>query len=244
MDELDHRKIFNKIIFKELEPSVLNEEVIRNAVYEQGPAGEAGRLFREMEIQYEKVTILRLEFLSEFRFTFIAIVIIDSWKCLLSDILKIDHLWILPNLSILSLAFNKIDKVENLEALTNLKELNLAYNSIERLENLDNLRRLEILNVFGNKIGKIENVDCLENLIIFSAGNNLIDTRDGVSSSTIIRPTLLLNFNIKYIFSHSIRLIPARAPAISEKAAFAEFKGQRDRAERQALSPVYRGPAN
>jgi hypothetical protein len=65
MDELDHRKIFNKIIFKELEPSVLNEEVIRNAVYEQGPGGEAGRLFRGMEIQYEKVTVLRLEFLSE-----------------------------------------------------------------------------------------------------------------------------------------------------------------------------------
>lgn len=65
MDELDHQKIFNKIIFKELEPSVINEEIIRKAVYEQGPSGEAGRLFRAMEIQYEKVTILRLEFLSE-----------------------------------------------------------------------------------------------------------------------------------------------------------------------------------
>jgi hypothetical protein len=65
MDELDHQKIFNKIIFKELEPSVLNEEVIRKAVYEQGPTAEAGRLFREMEIQYEKVTVLRLEFLSK-----------------------------------------------------------------------------------------------------------------------------------------------------------------------------------
>lgn len=29
MDELDHEKIFNKIIFKELEPSVLNEAIIR-----------------------------------------------------------------------------------------------------------------------------------------------------------------------------------------------------------------------
>jgi Leucine-rich repeat (LRR) protein len=52
----------------------------------------------------------------------------------LTDILKIDHLWILPNLKILSLAFNKIDKIENLEALVNLKELNLTYNSIEKLE--------------------------------------------------------------------------------------------------------------
>lgn len=66
MDELDHQKIFNKIIYKQLEPSVLNEEVIRKTVYEQGPLGEAGRIFREMEIQYEKVTVLRLEFLSMF----------------------------------------------------------------------------------------------------------------------------------------------------------------------------------
>jgi hypothetical protein len=29
MDELDHEKIFNKIIFKELEPTVLNEEIIK-----------------------------------------------------------------------------------------------------------------------------------------------------------------------------------------------------------------------
>lgn len=65
MDELDHQKIFNKIIFKELEPSVVNEEIIQKAVYEQGPTGEAGRLFKSMDVQYEKVTILRLEFLSE-----------------------------------------------------------------------------------------------------------------------------------------------------------------------------------
>lgn len=65
MDELDPQKIFNKIIFKELDPSVINEEIIRETVYEQGPSGEAGRLFREMEVQYEKVTVLRLEFLSK-----------------------------------------------------------------------------------------------------------------------------------------------------------------------------------
>lgn len=70
MDELDHQKIFNKIIYKQLEPSVLNEEVIRKTVYEQGPTGEAGRIFREIEIQYEKVTVLRLEFLSMFDLRF------------------------------------------------------------------------------------------------------------------------------------------------------------------------------
>jgi Leucine-rich repeat (LRR) protein len=66
-----------------------------------------------------------------------------------------------------------------------LKELNLAFNSIEKLENLECLQSLEVLNVFGNKIRKIENVDRLENLIIFSAGNNLIDTKDGVRKEFI-----------------------------------------------------------
>jgi hypothetical protein len=66
MDELDHHKVIKKIIYKELEPSVLNEEIITKAIYDQGPLGEAGRIFREMEIQHDKIVVLRLEFLSEF----------------------------------------------------------------------------------------------------------------------------------------------------------------------------------
>lgn len=65
MDELDHKKIFNKIIFKELEPSVLNEDIIKKSIYEQGPIGEAGRLFKLDELQYTKLTVLRLEFQSK-----------------------------------------------------------------------------------------------------------------------------------------------------------------------------------
>ena len=64
MDELDHEKIFSKIIYKELEPSVLNEEIIKNTVYDQGPQGEAGRLFRLETLCYDQVTVLRLEFQS------------------------------------------------------------------------------------------------------------------------------------------------------------------------------------
>lgn len=79
MDELDHQKIFNKIIFKQLEPCVLNEEVVRKAVYEQGPTGEAGRIFKLMEIQYERVTVLRLEFLSKFNFTYCGFKILISF---------------------------------------------------------------------------------------------------------------------------------------------------------------------
>lgn len=66
MDELNYEKVIKKIIYKELEPSVLNEKIITKTIIEQGPEGEAGRLFRSAEIQYDKVTVLRLEFLSEF----------------------------------------------------------------------------------------------------------------------------------------------------------------------------------
>lgn len=65
MDELDHQKIIKKIIHKELEPSVLNEQIITKAILDQGPDGEAGRLFRSAEVQYDKISVLRLEFLSE-----------------------------------------------------------------------------------------------------------------------------------------------------------------------------------
>lgn len=74
MDELDHHKIIKKIIYKELEPSVLNEQIITKAVLDQGPAGEAGRLFRNTEIQYDKITVLRLEFLSKFRISFLILI--------------------------------------------------------------------------------------------------------------------------------------------------------------------------
>lgn len=67
MDELDHTKIIKKIIYKELEPSVLNEQIITKAILDQGPDGEAGRLFRNTEIQYDKITVLRLEFLSQWK---------------------------------------------------------------------------------------------------------------------------------------------------------------------------------
>lgn len=46
--------------------------------------------------------------------------------------------------------------------------------------------RLQIDLKFSLKIfRKIENLDELENLIIFSAGNNIIDTKDGVNLTIV-----------------------------------------------------------
>lgn len=45
------------------EPGVIDEAMIYNAVIEQGPKGEEGRLFKEQGVVYEEIKYLRLEFL-------------------------------------------------------------------------------------------------------------------------------------------------------------------------------------
>lgn len=80
MEELDFEKIVKKIAYErsnELEPNVLNKKIITKAIYDQGPDGEAGRLFRSTEIHNDKVTVLRLEFLSEFNENFPQIAILN-----------------------------------------------------------------------------------------------------------------------------------------------------------------------
>lgn len=155
----DQATALKKIIHKDIEPGVIDEEMIVNVVLE-GYKDEAGRLARTETIDLSTVTVLRLEFIK---------------------ILKIDHLWVMPNLKVLSLAFNQIDRIENLDMLKNLIELNMSFNFIEKIENLDALTKLEILSLYGNRIKILENIDNLESLLIFSIGENLIDTYKGVS---------------------------------------------------------------
>lgn len=143
-----------------LEPGIINNDMLQRLITEQGPKGEAARLCRNIPIDYKNITVLQLEF---------------------QNLLKIDYLWILPNLEKLSLKCNKLNKIENLEKLINLRELDLSFNHIEVIQNLDCLTKLEFLSLFRNKIRKLENVDSLQSLVRLSVGHNLIDTFDGVS---------------------------------------------------------------
>ncbi|KAK7867518.1 hypothetical protein R5R35_009418 [Gryllus longicercus] len=143
----------SNIIHEEIEPGVINADMIIKSVLENCPKGELGRLIAEEGIVLEEVKELRLEFL---------------------NILRIDHLWMLDSLVILHISNNMIEKIENLERLVNLKELDLSFNNIEVIENLGTLVNLEVLTVFGNKIYKLENLENLKLLMIFSVGNNLL----------------------------------------------------------------------
>lgn len=145
---------------RDVPPEIICNELLTRLIREQGYKGEAGRLCRDVPIDFKKITVLKIEF---------------------QNILLIDHLWMLSNLQHLSLKCNKIDKIANLDLLGNLVELDLSFNYIEKIENLDSLVKLEFLSLFGNRIKKMENLDCLLNMVRLSIGNNVINTLENVS---------------------------------------------------------------
>ncbi|KAH8411981.1 hypothetical protein KR222_004551, partial [Zaprionus bogoriensis] len=154
------------------EPGIINLEMIKSAYLEEGQRGESRRLHQLEPVVLERIKVLRLEF---------------------KNILRIDHLWVLPNLTKLCLNCNKIEVIEHIEMLTALKELNLSFNYITKIENLETLVHLEVLSLFSNHITKIENLETLDKLIILSIGNNLIETLDGIDRLRFVNSLKVLN---------------------------------------------------
>ncbi|KAH8263678.1 hypothetical protein KR044_012501 [Drosophila immigrans] len=154
------------------EPGIINLEMIRSAYLEEGQRGETRRLHQLEPVVLERIKTLRLEF---------------------KNILRIDHLWVLPNLTKLCLNCNKIEVIEHISMLTALKELNLSFNYITKIENLETLVNLEVLSLFSNHITKIENLETLDKLVILSIGNNLIDKFDGIERLRFVSSLKVLN---------------------------------------------------
>ncbi|KAL5278736.1 LRRC48 family protein [Megaselia abdita] len=161
-----------QVVYPDLEPGVINRDMINEALESLHFKGEKGRLQKLDNLNYTKVTILRLE---------------------LKNILRIDHLWFLENLTTLSLNFNRIEKIENIEMLTNLKKLDLSFNYIQKIENLDKLVLIETLSLYNNLITDIENLDELENLKILSIGNNNIGEVKGIERFRFLKKLYALN---------------------------------------------------
>ncbi|XP_051571594.1 dynein regulatory complex subunit 3 [Myxocyprinus asiaticus] len=141
------------------EPKVVDEEMLQQAIEEQGPQGQAGNIAKTEGIQYEEVLQLRLSY---------------------RKILKICHLGHFTSLTKLQLDNNVIERIEGLENLTNLVWLDLSFNNIELIEGLDTLVKLQDLSLFNNRISVIENLDALQNLHILSIGNNAIAQLENV----------------------------------------------------------------
>lgn len=90
-------------------------------------------------------------------------------------IYRIDHLWILPNLTDLNLSCNNIQFIENLNCLPNLVKLNLACNQIKKIEQIDQLLQLEIFMIHNNRISVLENFHASKRLKMFNIRNNVIE---------------------------------------------------------------------
>lgn len=138
-------------LYDTVEPAVIDEEMLKKAVEEQGPKEEAGKIAKQEGIDFGDVLSLRLDFL---------------------NILKIDNLWEFTKLTKLQLDNNIIEKIEGLESLVNLVWLDLSFNNIEVIDNLDSLTKLEDLTLYSNRISTIENMDSLLNLHVLSLGRN------------------------------------------------------------------------
>ncbi|XP_057391690.1 dynein regulatory complex subunit 3 isoform X2 [Balaenoptera acutorostrata] len=137
----------------DMEPRVMDDEMLKLAVGEQGPRDEAGQLAKQEGILFKDVLSLQLDF---------------------QNILRIDSLWQFENLRKLQLDNNVIEKIEGLENLTHLVWLDLSFNNIEAIEGLDTLVNLEDLSLFNNRISKIDSLDALAKLQVLSLGNNQI----------------------------------------------------------------------
>ncbi|XP_011942653.1 PREDICTED: leucine-rich repeat-containing protein 48 isoform X1 [Cercocebus atys] len=137
-----------------MEPRVMDDDMLKLAVGEQGPQEEAGQLAKQEGILFKDVLSLQLDF---------------------RNILRIDNLWQFENLRKLQLDNNIIEKIEGLENLTHLVWLDLSFNNIETIEGLDTLVNLEDLSLFNNRISKIDSLDALVKLQVLSLGNNQID---------------------------------------------------------------------
>ncbi|KAM9695269.1 dynein regulatory complex subunit 3 [Trichechus inunguis] len=136
-----------------MEPRVMDDDLLKLAVAEQGPREEAGQLAKQEGILFKDVLSLQLDF---------------------QNILRIDNLWQFENLRKLQLDNNIIERIEGLENLTHLVWLDLSFNNIETIEGLDTLVNLEDLSLFNNRISKIDSLDALAKLQVLSLGNNQI----------------------------------------------------------------------
>ncbi|KAM5153088.1 dynein regulatory complex subunit 3 [Mantella aurantiaca] len=138
-------------LYDTAEPNVIDDEMLRRAVEEQGPSEEAGRIAKAEGIDFKDVTSLRLDF---------------------RQILKIDNLWQFHILTKLQLDNNLIEKIRGLDTLVSLVWLDLSFNNIEMIEGLSALTKLEDLSLYNNRICVFENMDSLGNLQVLSIGNN------------------------------------------------------------------------
>jgi internalin A len=109
-------------------------------------------------------------------FTWVKTLILNN-----NNILKIQNLEKLSDLTTLYLSNNKIEKIDNLFSLVKLKNLWLTDNKISKIEGIDKLKNLKVFGISTNKINKLEGFENLPNLEKIYAAGNQIKKLEGVN---------------------------------------------------------------
>lgn len=161
-------------LYDSVEPSVIDDEMLRTATEEQGPKHEAGTIAKSKGIDFADVRQLRLDF---------------------KNILKIDNLWCFTCLTKLQLDNNIIEKINGLQSLVHLVWLDLSFNNIEEISGIDTLVKLQDLTLFNNRITRIENMDTLAELEVLSLGNNEISDLDMIKYLRRFKKLKVVNLN-------------------------------------------------
>lgn len=60
-------------LYDTVEPAVIDEEMLKKAVEEQGPKEEAGKIAKQEGIDFGDVLSLRLDFLSKYQYMIVSI---------------------------------------------------------------------------------------------------------------------------------------------------------------------------
>jgi len=202
----------------QVEPAVIDNDMLQTAVESQGPTGQAGKIAKNEGIAYNAVLSLRLDFRS---------------------ILKMEYLWQFSALTKLQLDNNIIEVISGIEKMVNLTWLDLSFNHIEVIAGLDQNTKLTDLSLANNRIQHIQGLDKLTALQTLSLSNNALTE---LNELYYLRPTRFPKLKSVGLRGNPMTQdedsYPAFPMAILSSLSFLDFK-MIDQAERAAAVEKY-----
>lgn len=202
----------------QVEPAVIDNDMLRQAVEDQGPVGEAGKIGKQEGVPYSAVTSLRLDF---------------------RHILKIENMWQFTGITKLQLDNNIIEVIAGIDKLVNLTWLDLSFNHIEVIEGLDHNTKITDLSLANNRILHIDGLDNLKDLQTLSLSNNELTELDELYYLRPIRfPKLRSVATWGNPMTQNTDTYPAFPLAILSSISFLDFK-MIDQADRIAATEKY-----
>ena len=106
-------------LYDAIEPEVVSMDMLQRAV--ESLRADADNLVPKSEkLDYSEVDTIRLDFRSEMKCSTFVLVKTILFCLFIADILRMENLWLLTNLTKLQMDNNIIEKIEGLDTLTHL----------------------------------------------------------------------------------------------------------------------------